>query len=134
MLGLGKERFLDALHDKTGAALDREEAELRLRFGVQKGRRRVRSAVSKVAAFLAPHDFIAYDTFALKGLGKLIGVSAVKNFSYSEYLTTINKLFAGPLGLRIREVCTRYPTNYASMKDRFHRRVLDTYLMRIGGR
>ena len=134
-LALRSDRFLKVLNDHTGAGLDKEEARLRPRFGVQEGKRRVRSALSKVAAFLAPHDFIAYDKFALKGLGRLIGRSVVKDYTYSEYLLATNELLAGPLGERIRRFCVNnYPTPYASKRQRFHRRILDTYLMRIGGR
>lgn len=49
------------LQDITGAALDQQEPSLREQFGVLQGQRGLRSALSKIAAFLAPHAFNAWD-------------------------------------------------------------------------
>jgi hypothetical protein len=125
--------FIAALQDVSGGALDLEEMRLRGRFGTREGQRGIRSALSKVAAFVSPHSFVAYDKYAATGLAKVLGGKRAK--SYAEYLEGMNTLLDGVVGQRIREICAgSYPTPYAHGHDRFNRRVLDTYLMRVGGR
>ena len=121
------------LDDATGLQLDTQEFSLREQFGTRDGRRGLRAALSKIAAFLASHRFIAWDKYARKGLKKVLQRHSVKN--YAEYLEGANALLSGELGERVRDACNnKYPTQYAAELDRFHRRVLDRYLMRTGGR
>jgi hypothetical protein len=138
------------LGDSTGARLDRAESELRKHFGTLGGQRGVRSALSKIAAFLEPETFVAFDSFALVGLRRvrrqLINAAKAHGVtpepwmlrpiaSYSDYLTAINALLHSDLGDKIRaKSIGHYPTNASSKGDRFHRRVLDIYLSRIGAR
>jgi hypothetical protein len=124
------------LNDTSGKLLDAGEAGLRSQFGTLSGARGLRSAMSKIAAFLAPHAFIAWDDYARKGLNMVLERSLSKKFDgYAEYITYMNRLLSGEFGERVRCACGNgYPTEYASRHDRFHRRVLDVALMRVGGR
>jgi hypothetical protein len=123
----------ELLQDATGAALDEADFELRKLFGTREGQRKLRSALSKIVAFLAPHAFNAWDTYARKGV--MVQTCSLKIRTYTEYLTQINQLLGGELGECIREVCiSNYPTPYSEEQGRFHRRVLDRYLMDLGGR
>src|SRR5437764_7148066 len=60
-LVLGSTQFplVAMLSDATGFLLDEQEKILRAQFGTCGGKRGLISALSKIAAFLAPHDFIA---------------------------------------------------------------------------
>ena len=86
----------ELLQDTTGAALDEENFKLRTRFGTREGQRGLRSALSKIVAFLAPHAFNAWDTYARKGLKAQ--TRSLKIRTYTEYLTQINQLLSGELG------------------------------------
>ncbi len=123
------------LDDASGNLLDREEAALRSRFGTLFGRRSICSALSKIAALLAPQSFSAWDKYARKGANLAAGRRRSHAFScYAEYLAEINRLLEGTVGNLVRRACSNhYPTAYAAERDRFHRRVLDVYLMRVGG-
>jgi len=134
-MGLRSPQFpLEAmLEDTTGKTLDKQELSLRKEFGTHQGRRRLLSALSKIAAFLAPHAFIAWDTDARKGLKVASQRRSFEN--YFEYMEGMNALLSGELGARVRDACVcNYPSQYAAERDRFHRRVLDRYLMVLGGR
>jgi hypothetical protein len=123
----------ELLQDTTGAALDEEELKLRKRFGTREGQRGLRSALSKIVTFLAPHAFNAWDSYARKGLKSQ--TRSLKIRTYADYLTQINQLLGGELGECIRKVCIdNYPTPYSEEQGRFRRRVLDRYLMDLGGR
>jgi len=124
------------LDDASGSMLDRQEGLLREEFGTYDGGHGLRSVLSKVASFLAPHTFVAFDKYALKGLNVTLGRPRSRRFdSYTEYLSDLNLLLDGEVGKQVRDICrNRYPTQYASQRDRFHRRVVDVYLMRVGGR
>ena len=89
--------------------------------------------LGEIVAFLAPQAFNAWDTYARKGLKAQTG--SLKIRTYTEYLTQIDQLLSGELGECVRKVCIdNYPTPYAEEQGRFHRRVLDRYLMDLGGR
>jgi hypothetical protein len=122
--------------DLTGATFDKKESELRRDFGTHTPARSVRSALSKIASFLAPHAFLPWDQFACSGLNRTLGRSHHSLIgSYSEYTSELNALIDGKVGQCVRTATiSRYPTQYSARKDRFHRRVLDVALMRIGGR
>jgi hypothetical protein len=124
------------LNDTSGNLLDARESALRSQFGTQDGRRGIRSAMSKIASFLAPHAFVAWDEYARKGLNIVLGRSPSYPFrNYSEYIGDMNRLLSSDIGECVRSACAdQYPTQYASERDRFHRRVLDVSLMRLGNR
>lgn len=117
------------LNDKSGHTLDVHERELRRSFGARNGSS-ILSALSKVSAFLAPHIYIAWDSYARKGLKKIS--PHTKADSYANYLAALNEILKCEVGQQLRASCqNQYPTE---RKEAFERRVLDTYLMRLGGR
>jgi hypothetical protein len=126
----------DLLNDTSGKLLDARESALRAQFGTLGGKRGLRSAMSKIASFLAPHAFVAWDEYARKGLNMVLGRSLSYPFgNYAEYIGDMNRVLSSDIGERVRSACAgRYPTQYASERDRFHRRVLDVSLMRLGNR
>jgi hypothetical protein len=121
------------LSDETGRTLDEREKELRKEFGAA-GRSLI-SALSKIATFLAPHSFSPWDRFARRGTNKELRRRESSKFnSYAQYLTCVNQLLTGCLGGKLKDACVgAYPSPFASEHDRFHRRVLDVYLMMQGG-
>ena len=71
--------------------------------------------MSKIAAFLAPHAFIAWDEYARKGLNAVLERSLSYKFDgYADYIANMNQLLSGEVGQRVRSACcNRYPTEYA---------------------
>lgn len=129
--------FSSVLNDPTGVLLDNYENILRHDFGTCNGQRGLTSALSKLAAFLAPQYFVAWDTYARKGVNRVYGRPPTRLFeNYSRYLSDINELLSGELGQHVCDSCKAfgYPTQKSARDHRFHRRVLDVYLMRKGGR
>jgi hypothetical protein len=129
-------RFSNAIHDKSGQALDKCESHLRKRFGTYDGTRCMISALSKVAAFVKPERFVAWDRYARKGLNIVLGRSASAPFeSYAEYLGALNEAWNDGLGEQIK-ACLEGDRSHSAdeLKGRFLRRVLDVHLMRRGGR
>ncbi|MFO8067140.1 MAG: hypothetical protein R6U11_06130 [Bacteroidales bacterium] len=126
----------DKLSDSSGKGVDDLEELLRWDFGTMEGKRRMMSVISKIAAFLAPANFIAWDKFARKGIIRLRGRRATHTYkTYAEYLFDMNYLLDGEMKDSLESICQyNYPSQYSSMNNRFNRRVLDVYLMRIGGR
>lgn len=103
-----------------------------MRFGTRDGKRGVQSALSKVATFVQPEWFTAYDYYASSGLNLIIGRSKSAFFpSYASYLADFNAAWNGPHGERIREIIK--PVTSVQAEPRFQRRVLDLYLMVEGG-
>ena len=78
LLGSPEFQLTALLKDTTGATLDRQNDELREQFGTHKGRHGLTSALSKIAAFLAPHAFNAWDTHARKGLRRALQGQSVR--------------------------------------------------------
>lgn len=128
--------LLALVSDGSGRELDDQEKLLRREYGTLLGVRSIRSALSKIVAFLAPDTFVAWDQYARRGTNIALKRSGSTGFDgYAAYLADINTLLRGPLGDQIRAACIgSYPTEYAAEHNRFHRRVLDVHLMRIGGR
>ena len=80
-------------------------------------------------------QFIAWDRFAKKGVNIALGRSATFTFnSYSDYLADVDLLWNGKLGRQIREFVQSHASNQAENLPGFVRRVLDVYLMMLGGR
>jgi hypothetical protein len=120
----------------TGAAIDALDQKLRKEFGTCGGARGQRSLLSKIAAFLAPETFIAWDKYACRGLCIVLDKTIDRpSNSYQKYLEKLNTVLEGPIG---RQICIAiddsYPSQFAARNNRFIHRVLDTYLMRVGGR
>lgn len=126
--------FSDALYDPTGKALDDlHESTLRPRFGTQDGKNGVQSVLSKIAGFVRPDIFTAWDRYATFGLNLAVGRSKILWYeNYSEYLKSFNDIWEGPCGERIRGMRNLTAISVAT-EPRFQRRVLDLYLMAEGG-
>jgi len=133
------------LSDPSGKQLDSELKEIKTTFGAKVKRsknnlhpvqRTPRSLLSKVASFLEPGSFIAWDTYACKGLNLAMNRPRGVPFrDYATYRKDVAYLMFSSLGTLIRKACAgHYPSRHAMMGDRFHLRVLDVYLMRQGGR
>lgn len=129
------EDFLAALDDHTGAALDQlHDNVLRPRFGTRGGQKSVRSALSKIATFVRPAVFTAWDSYARPGLNLAVGRSKSAWFeSYADYLSIFNGVWNGVYGERIRETINSLSIPLKADDLCFGRRVLDLYLMREGG-
>ena len=126
-----------AFQDDHGEGIDKLEKQLRPEFGTTRdeGRNQIISALSKVAAFLRPERFVAYDRYAKKGLNDVLERGASSKFNgYSEYLATFDSAWHGEAGHEIREYLKKRAESKVENELRFQRRVLDVYLMRRGGR
>jgi hypothetical protein len=129
-------QFGEAIHDDTGHALDKLESDLRRRFGTHDGTRGIVSVLSKVAAFVRPERFVAWDRYAKKGVNIVLGRSASSPFNtYADYLAAFDHAWNGRPGQQIRDCLKRVGARGAvESESRFLRRVLDVYLMKCGGR
>jgi hypothetical protein len=100
-------QFSNAIQDGTGRSLDKLEVRLRKRFDTHEGTRCMISVLSKVAAFVRPERFVAWDRYAKKGLNIVLGRSASAPFySYAEYLAAFDAAWDGGLGQEIKR-CLR---------------------------
>jgi hypothetical protein len=124
------------LNDRSGSGVDVLDDQLRPEFGTSNPARRLRSVLSKIAAFVAPHSFVAWDRYARVGLNRTLRrADSYVPRTYADYLADVNSLLMGKIGGKVVSVCRdNYPTKYSAEQERFHRRVLDVYLMRSGGR
>jgi hypothetical protein len=129
-------QFEKAIHENTGRALDKLESELRPDFGTHEPPRRMISVLSKVAAFVRPERFVAWDKYAKKGVKIVLGSHASFPFNaYAEYLAAFDEVWNGQAGQQIKDYLRRVGANDAvESKPCFIRRVLDVYLMKCGGR
>jgi hypothetical protein len=129
-------KFANAIRDRSGRGLDELERQLRSRFGTHDPPRRMISVISKVAAFVKPDQFVAWDQYAKKGVNILLGRKASFSFEcYSDYLAAFNAVWDGEHGRSIREYAARKARRKSNESERrFLRRVLDVYAMKRGGR
>jgi len=129
-------QFEEAIHDDTGHSLDKLESELRPDFGTHEPPRRMISVLSKVAAFIIPERFVAWDRYAKKGVNIVLGRRASSPFNaYADYLAAFDEAWNGQAGQQIRDYLSRVGANDAvESEPRFLRRVLDVYLMKCGDR
>jgi hypothetical protein len=128
-------QFLEAVQDDTGQTLDKLEESLRHKFGTHGGRNRIISVLSKVAAFIRPERFVAWDSYAKRGVNIVMGRTASAHFdTYADYLTMFDKAWEGQPGQEIRTFVRDNIAGALETQPRFLRRVLDVYLMRRGGR
>jgi len=129
------ERLREALRDDTGDGLDLLEQELRPEFGTRQGRGRMISVLSKMAAFVRPERFVAWDSFARRGVNVVLGRAISYPFrTYAEYMAALDLVWHGHLGKRIRRCVRDHAQNAVERKAQFQRRVLDVCLMIRGGR
>jgi len=135
--------FSDAIRDDTGKAIDAFEERMRTRFGTIRRRvgahdgtpGRVISVLSKVAAFVRPERFVAWDTFAKRGVNLVQSYAPSRQFgNYARYLEGFDKVWNGEIGQQVRDYAIRTGAHGLEVEPRFLRRVLDVYLMKCGGR
>jgi hypothetical protein len=104
---LHSQKFEEAIRDDSGHLLVELEKNLRPEFGARKrnGVCSIVSMLSKVAAFVRPDRFVAWDRFAKRGLNMVLGRSVNARFdTYGEYLAGFERVWEGPHGERIREM------------------------------
>lgn len=100
-------QFLKVIHDDTGHIFDRFEDRLRKKFGndgVDGDKKHIISALSKVAAFVRPQRFVAWDRFAKMGVNVALGRAASSPFrGYAEYLAAFEEAWSGREGQAIKD-------------------------------
>jgi hypothetical protein len=127
--------FSEAMRDDSGQALGEFEANLRTRFGTHGGRNRMISVLSKVAAFVRPERFAAWDNYAKRGVNLTQGRPASFQFAtYADYLAEFDYIWNGPIGQEIKDYAMSEGARGLETEPRFLRRVLDVRLMICGGR
>ena len=132
---IGSSKFSEAIQDCTGDSLDKLEQDLRPDFGSKRGKNRLTSVLSKVAAFVRPERFVAWDRFAKTGLNSVLGRRPSSPFNtYSEYLAAFDRVWDGQEGKHIKAYVAKGGHAEVEGANRFLRRVLDLYLMKCGGR
>jgi len=129
-------RLGTATNDPSGAGVDALAGKLK-----QKGPCWTEeiSLVSKLAAFARPDIFIAYDQFATKGAKICIAEirdapNKRKSYQhYPAYLADVHEIVKSPVGGQMREYLSTNtpPTKH---KKAFVLRMIDCYLMEVGGR
>jgi hypothetical protein len=126
--------FQNAINDDSGKSLVNCERELRPKFGTHVGANHITSALSKIAAFLRPDRFVAWDKFAKRGINIVLdrGVSYSYNNNYSEYLAAFDYVWNGPLGQEIRKLMESSAMRAVEQEPRFQRRIVDFYLVELG--
>jgi hypothetical protein len=129
-------QFEKVIHDDNGGKLDEFETELYPDFGTHEPPRHIISVLSKVAAFVRPDRFVAWDQYAKKGVNIVLGRRGSPPFkAYADYLAAFDEAWNGQAGRQIREYLTRVgATDTVEGQPRFLRRVLDVHLMECGGR
>jgi hypothetical protein len=122
---LESRKFSGAILDDSGHAIDELEESLRARFGTRDGTRAMISLLSKVAAFVRPERFVAWDKYAKKGLNIVLGMRASVPFqTYSDYLAAFEEVWKGSQGQLIRKfVVTAKQSLSVESEPRFLRRV-----------
>jgi hypothetical protein len=87
-------QFEKAIHDRTGQKLVTLEKQLRKNFGTLEGKRGMVSVLSKVAAFVRPERFVAWDKYGKRGVNRVLGRGVSVSFAtYSDYLKEINQIW-----------------------------------------
>jgi hypothetical protein len=128
--------FEKAMGDDSGLELANLEKDLSSRFGTfdkQGGTKSILSVLSKLAAFVRPERFVAWDQYARRGLNMVLGRPITTPFDrYVEYLADFDRVWEGPHGERIREMTRQAPRQLLETESRFQRRVLDLYLLTKG--
>ena len=122
--------------DDTGHTLDKFEKSCRRRFGTFDGKRKMISVISKVAAFVRPERFIAWDESARAGVNLGLGQAKSAQFeSYACYLAGVDRVWEEYAEELIKAEVRKYkPAKPLLMREAFLRRVFDVSLMSCGGR
>jgi hypothetical protein len=125
-------QFEKAIHDCTGQKLVTLEKQLKKKFGTLGGKRGMVSVLSKVAAFVKPERFVAWDRYGKRGVNRVLGRGVSLPFAtYADYLNSVNRIWKGKVG---RDIKTYLKRSAANTEPAFQRRVLDVYLMKFGDR
>jgi hypothetical protein len=126
----------NAISSSKSSGLELLSIELQKKCSI---RNREVSMLSKLAAFSFPDQFNAMDRWAKQGIVKISGsegidfyLTKIKAKSYSEYEFQIENILISPYFEKISNQIKKCPGN--ASKAEFFRRVLDSHLMRIGGR
>jgi|GEM_PF-1609920 len=143
-----KNRILNAVTDTSGLRIDHLAKEISKEFSSPDDEDKFeepRSLLSKLASFIRPAEFIAYDRYARRGAHYVANRSAypvapaggplrypLKNFpynNYSDYRRDVRKIQKGSAGNQIRNFIGNDPRGEA-----FTLRVIDCCLMMVGNR
>lgn len=114
-----------ALKDGSGIKLEKLNEDLSKEFSSHKSERGLTSVLSKIAAFLNPDLFVAFDQYAKKGINRTLGI-------YPGYLAALNLALGSGVGDEILKEINKMKLKGVLRKTRFTRRVLDGYLMELG--
>jgi hypothetical protein len=122
--------------DHSGRKLDDFECKSRSRFGSRGSKGKMLSVFSKVATFVRPEVFFAWDRYARAGLKIGLSPRSSGEFdSYEAYLESVNDLWKSAGERLIRSHFKRTEFNPPSRTSpALMRRVFDVALMRLGGR
>ena len=135
VLAVKSRELAEIKNGNAGQFIDVVEADLRADFGTCEGTRKVVSAVSKVAAFLRPDRYLAWDKYGKRGANIALNRGASSDFStYAEYLAICDEIWDGSPGELIRQMSEERAESPIEKELRFQRRVLDFCLMILGGR
>jgi hypothetical protein len=132
--------FAKAIADDSGKQLLGLQQTWQIEFGTRNKKepgksKAITSVLSKIDAFVRPERFVAWDGYAKRGLNITCGRPASRSFKdYVAYLTDIDRVCLGELGQAIRKETAQSPVYTVEQGPRFQRRVLDVYLMKLGGR
>ena len=130
---LGATEFREAVADDSGAGIDSLARRLKDEFDLRGG---PRSFVSKLAAFARPSCFVAWDRFARDGVARVLYArQRSAHTHYRCFLNDFNELWNNPdLGREFRAYVSPNLLAILPSDDAFGRRMLDVYLMTVGGR
>ncbi len=93
------------------------------------------SVLSKMAAFVRPERFVAWDSYAKRGVNVVLGRGTSYPFrTYAEYIAALDLVWHGQFGQRVRRCVRDRAQNAVEGKPQFQRRVFDVCLMKLGGR
>jgi hypothetical protein len=126
--------FSAVIDDDNGHALDDFEMRFRSSFGTRNGKNGIVSVLSKVASLLRPERFVAWDSYARKGVKVALGPK-LSLITYADYLAAFDQAWNGAPGQDIRDYLANNdpPESPIHTEPRFLRRVLDRQLMEAGG-
>jgi hypothetical protein len=128
------ERMPQEIQDVSGKGIDHLDQSCRGEFGIQ-GARSLRSVISKVAAFLSPDQFMAWDIFARRGLLRISPPPHTGQCPcYAAYLHCLKKAFENGLKTPIQSAISKEKIVCTPNSTAFALRVMDVCLMISGGR
>jgi hypothetical protein len=124
------------VRDDQGHALDRFEERCRRKYGTFGGKRKMVSVISKVAAFVRPERFVAWDRYSRAGLNIVLGRAKSTPFkNYAAYLAAIDGVWKEHAEKLVELQARKCRVERSLIAQRaFLRRVFDVALMTCGGR